>query len=404
MCSILLFSIAAIAQEATYSPYSLHGIGLTKFRGTINNISMGGLTIVSDPVSSNVLNAATYADLKRVNFSVGGSYSVGEIQFGESQSDGSATSLDYLSLSIPANKFGFGFGLLPLTASGYRITQAVQEDILTQTAEGGVNRVYFGAGAQIYKGLKLGAEIRYNFGRLENEVTSTLLSTRISNQSDISGVSYAFSAIYDTNFSENYSLRYSVNYEFSGTTRSQNNQVSTGTVTTSSGLVAGAGPIQRGNVSNRRFNLPSLFTMGIAFSKQSKWLVASELSVGDASGFQDRFLTRDDVVFIDPFAVRFGGYYQPNYQSLNNYLLRIIYRAGIRYEKTGLEFRGQDVNEFGMSFGVSLPMRRGFSTIDLGFEAGTRGTTDSGAVKENFLNFSLGLNLTDKWFNKRKYD
>ena len=404
MCSILLFSVATVAQEATYSPYSLHGIGLTKFRGTINNISMGGLTIVSDPVSPNILNAATYADLKRTNLSVGGSYATADIKSSEASSKGSATSFDYLTLSFPANKLSFGLGLLPSTASGYRIVQTTNDGTQTQTGEGGVNRVYLGTGAKIYKGLKLGAEIRYNFGRLENEVTANDLNTRISNQSDISGVSYAFSAIYDTNFAKKYSVRYAVNYEFSGDIRSQNNQILSQTATSLTGVVGVVGPSQRGNASDRKFNLPSVLTMGIAFSQQSKWLVASEVSVGDVNDFQDRFVTRDNITYIDPFGIRLGGYYQPNYQSLSNYLLRIIYRAGIRYDKTGLQFNGEEINEFGMSFGISLPMRQGFSTIDLGFEAGTRGTTNSGAIEENFLNFSLGLNLTDKWFNKRKYD
>lgn len=403
-CSILLFSIVTIAQEATYSPYSLHGIGLTKFRGTINNTSMGGLTIVSDPVSPNILNAATYADLKRTNLSVGGSYSTADIKSNRASSKGTATSFDYLALSIPADKISFGFGLLPFTASGYRIVEETTDGTQNLTGEGGVNRVYFGTGAKIYKGLKVGAEIRYNFGRLENEVTSSQLNTRISNQSDISGVSYALSAVYDTNFAKKYSIRYAVNYEFSGNIRSQNNQILSQTATNLNGVVGTVGPAQRGNASDRKFNLPSALTMGIALSQQSKWLVASEVSLGDVNDFQDRFVTRDNITYVDPFGVRLGGYFQPNYQSLSNYLARIIYRAGVRYDKTGLEFNGQEINEFGMSFGISLPMRQDFSTIDLGFEAGTRGTTNSGAVEESFLNFSLGLNLTDKWFNKRKYD
>lgn len=404
MYTMLMCSIVAIAQEATYSPYSLHGIGLTKFRGSVSNISMGGLSFVSDPVTPNVLNPATYADLKTTNFSVGGSYSLATLESSQADSEGSATSFDYLTISIPANKFGFGFGLLPITASGYRIEQQIGEESETQLAKGGVSRVYLGLGAKVYKGLKLGAEFRYNFGRLENEVISSAINTRVTNQSDISGVSYVFSAIYDKVVKEKYTLRYSLNYEVSGSLRSNNNQILSQVATNLDGTVFPVGEQQRGNVSDREFNLPSKLTAGVSFSRPNKWLVASEINFGDNNGFQDRFITRENIRFIDPFGIRLGGYFQPNYQSLDNYLKRIIYRGGIRYDKTGLEFNREEINEFGMSFGLSLPLGQGFSTIDLGFEAGKRGTTDAGAIEENFLNFSLGLSLTDKWFNKRKYD
>ena len=401
---MLVISIVTTAQEATYSPYSLHGIGLTKFRGTVGNLSMGGLSIVSDPVTPNILNAATYADLKTTNFSVGGSYSTATLKSSEAESNGAATSFDYLTISIPTNLFGFGFGLLPATASGFRTAQAIEGGTQTQLGKGGVNRAYFGAGAEVYKGLKLGAEVRYNFGRIESEIISSTVNTRVSNQSDISGVSYAFSAIYDTTIKDKYTLRYSLNYEFSKSIRSRNNQIISQIATTLDGLVVPVGVPERGNVADRKFSLPTIFTAGIAFSQKNKWLVASEINFGEVNDFQDRFVTRDNITYIDPFGIRFGGYFQPNYQSLNNYLERIIYRAGIRYDKTGLEFNNEEINEFGISFGLSLPLSQGYSTIDLGFETGTRGTTNSGAIEENFLNFSLGLSLTDKWFNKRKYD
>jgi len=410
MCTLLLISAVANAQEATYSPYSLHGIGLNKFRGTIGNISMGSITTASDPVTPSVLNPATYAELKYTNFSAGGTYSSADIKSSEAESTGSATSFDYLTISIPANKFGFGFGLLPASASGYRIDEIVEGGRQLQTGKGGVNRVFLGAGTSLYKGLKVGAEFRYNFGRIENEVTRFNDDTSISNtqridQSDVSGVSYALSAIYDTTIKEKYNLRYSVAYEFSSAINFDNNQKLSEVSSNLNGVVIPSlTNFEDIEIPNRSFKLPSRLTLGLALSKQSVWLLASEFYIGDNNDFQDRFQTRDNIEYIDPFGVKFGGYYQPNYQSLTSYFKRIIYRGGIRYEQTGLEFNNEEINEFGISFGLSLPLREGFSTIDLGFEIGKRGTTSAGAVEENFVNFSVGLSLVDKWFRKRKFD
>jgi hypothetical protein len=51
-----------------------------------------------------------------------------------------------------------------------------------------------------------------------------------------------------------------------------------------------------------------------------------------------------------------------------------------------------------------LPAGRLFSNVNIGFEAGKRGTTDLGLIQENFFNTFLSLSLNDKWFEKRYYD
>lgn len=54
--------------------------------------------------------------------------------------------------------------------------------------------------------------------------------------------------------------------------------------------------------------------------------------------------------------------------------------------------------------GLGLPVGNAFSSINLGFEYGRRGTTFDGLIKENYANVFLSLSLSDKWFVKRKYE
>ena len=42
---IAFFAIQSYAQQGTASPYSFYGIGSLKFKGTVENRSMGGLSI-----------------------------------------------------------------------------------------------------------------------------------------------------------------------------------------------------------------------------------------------------------------------------------------------------------------------------------------------------------------------
>ena len=99
-----------------------------------------------------------------------------------------------------------------------------------------------------------------------------------------------------------------------------------------------------------------------------------------------------------------GGFYLPKFNSISSYWSRITYRAGFNFKKTGLIVNNTEVNDFGMSFGVGLPMGKQLSNINVGFELGKRGELNNGLIKENYLNFRLSLTLNDKWFNKRKLD
>ena len=54
------FTFKALAQEGTASPYSYYGIGSVKFKGTIENRSMGGLSIYNDSIHVNLKNPSAY--------------------------------------------------------------------------------------------------------------------------------------------------------------------------------------------------------------------------------------------------------------------------------------------------------------------------------------------------------
>ena len=76
--------------------------------------------------------------------------------------------------------------------------------------------------------------------------------------------------------------------------------------------------------------------------------------------------------------------------------------AGFRYENTGLVINNTSINDYGMNFGLGLPV--GLSRINLGVEFGKKGTTSNNLIEENYFNLSVGLSLNDIWFKKRKID
>ena len=82
--------------------------------------------------------------------------------------DASNSSVDYLAIVLPTGKFGFGFGLIPYSSVGYQLQSRDEDDRLQYRyrGEGGVNKVFFGAGYQLNDNLKIGIDAQYNFGSI----------------------------------------------------------------------------------------------------------------------------------------------------------------------------------------------------------------------------------------------
>ena len=160
------------------------------------------------------------------------------------------------------------------------------------------------------------------------------------------------------------------------------------------------------------YRLPIKTTIGAGIGKYDKWYVGLEYEKQDAietSGFLNS--SNAAYKYGESNRISLGGFYLPKLNSISSYWERITYRAGVRFEKSGLLVDGSGLNtnftavdDFGMSFGLGLPLRR-LSTVNMGFEFGKRGTTSNNLIKENYFNFRLSLSLTDvNWFQKRKID
>ena len=122
------------------------------------------------------------------------------------------------------------------------------------------------------------------------------------------------------------------------------------------------------------------------------------------SDFSNTFLSINNATYEDASSLSIGGFFIPKYDSFGSYWKRIVYRAGLRLEQTGLVVNNESINEIGMSFGVGLPVGRLFSNANVALEFGRRGTTASNLVQENFFNVKISLSLNDRWFEKRKFN
>ena len=142
----LLFALSSNAQEGTASPYSFYGIGDVKFKGAVENRSMGGVSVFSDSIHMNLQNPAHLASLKLTTFAVGGTSLSTTLKTENAKEKARRVTLDYLAVGIPAGKLGIGFGVIPYSSVGYKINQSADETNQFNTQYngiGGINKVFF---------------------------------------------------------------------------------------------------------------------------------------------------------------------------------------------------------------------------------------------------------------------
>ena len=108
-----------------------------------------------------------------------------------------------MAVALPLGKIGVGFGLLPYTSVGYNIQSTSSDpngvnNVLKGT--GGLNKAFFSLGYTIIPNLVVGADVQYNFGRINNSnleyISGVAIGTQEENKADLNGFTANFGAMY----------------------------------------------------------------------------------------------------------------------------------------------------------------------------------------------------------------
>ncbi len=402
----ILCVVNVSAQNQTSSPYSYFGIGLPTFNGTAANHAMGGLSIHADSIHYNLANPAALGALKLTTFAVGATQRMATIKDAQTSENVRNTSFDYIAIGIPAGKLNFGFGVVPNSSVGYQLESETDNSFSRFEGKGGLTKLFLSFGYRIADGLRVGVEGGYNFGNIDN--TNVLFQdlvqygTREHNRSDLNGFKFKVGAQYEFKISPKLMLKTSASYSPEAELTSKNTRdLATIAMSSSDGFLTVNQ--QTVDLGNTKFNLPSDFRIGAGVGEFQKWFAGIEYQHIGKTAYTNTSFTASNVQFKESTIYRLGGFYIPNYNDINSYFNRITFRGGLRYAETGLNINGEDIDEFGITFGLGLPAGQFLSNINLGVEYGQRGTTTAGLVQENYFKVFIGISLNDKWFIKRKY-
>ena len=168
---------------------------------------MGGIDVKVDSIEVNLNNPASYAKLKTSNYLVGTFFKLSSFSNTIANENISSSNINYIAVGIPVKKFGFGFGVLPYSSTGFNLqsdeSYNTNNSVNTRlfAANGGINRVFFSVGFPLTKFLSLGLTTNYNFGKFEYESFNLYEGVNYgiysNSSSDISGFNYQFSSNID---------------------------------------------------------------------------------------------------------------------------------------------------------------------------------------------------------------
>lgn len=386
-------------------------------------MSLGGSAIGMRSSSFvNPWNPASYTAFDSTSFIFeGGLYSQSlTLKTVNESQNSSYSSIGTLLFGFPVTKrLKASFGLMPYSSVGYNVGEnkslVVSPDSSTRVkniyaGDGGINKVYIGFGYQINKNLSIGANADFLFGTINRNSSSTLVDetyamTYLQNSSiRVHDFSYNFGMQYTTQVGKDKRFTLGVVYtpavDISASHDTTNSLVSP----TNSDLIFYT--VNQSTDVKGKIHIPQAIGTGFSFEKEAKWLITGDVAYQNWAKF--RIFDQSDSLK-NSFRASLGLQIIPDGNNYNSYFKRVRFRMGLNYHQSYLQLNNQQINDYGVSFGVGLPLRKGQSElnskscINLGIEIGKRGTTNFSLIKENYVRFTMSLSLYDSWFRKLKF-
>lgn len=416
--SILLLLMASVAHGQTRSntPLSRFGYGELEDRNySLGDALNGAVTGLRNNEQLNLANPASLTALDSMTFifELGLSSKAYKINENGNTAKAYNSGLDYVGFAFPIAKFWrTGGGLSAFSFTGYE-TEMIRyfgQDTMTSTIKGtgGLNQVYWSNGFVVVKGLSLGVNAYYIFGRSERSATAVLknydTASIIGNFYNLSlkstelrtkGFVYSLGAQFQYDFDSKRSA--SIGATFTPAQQLTYREMKTAFT---SGVV-------RDTIEEKdlKTDLPMSMAFGASFQHKNKYTVSADFETAQWTGLS---IYGVDNHFNDYMRMSIGGEYLPDQYSMN-FFKRIKYRGGFKYENMHWVAAGADGSSVGysnvsVSAGFGLPFKQSRNSLNVAAEMGKHIAASSDAISDQYLLLKVNITLFDKWFHKRKID
>lgn len=406
----------ARAQADVDSPYSMFGVG--QLTGNPMNVRLKGMGGVSKPISGlgliNIGNPATLAKMDSLAFlfDAGVYFKSSTFSTSNKAEQGANASFNYVALA-----FGFtdwwktSLGVQPYSTSGYKMVvegnrPGIGDYHTVFKGEGGLNQAFWSNAFRIGKHFSIGANAYYVFGDTKNTTTvypdsTYILGSRRGIDMMVSSFMFDYGLMYDTEIGSDMHLSIGLTYDQSiRLNGKQTLFIRSIMETMDTDVEYLIDTIQYSVNKHAKLAMPQGAGFGFALQKNNRWLIGADFNWTQWSHFSREGYTE---ALKDSWRVAAGFEYMPTYSSVSNYFRRAHYRAGAYYERGCLYLNEHYINKVGVTAGISLPLPRSLSKVNLAVEVGQYGTKQDGLIQERYLKFDVGVSVFEHWFIKRKY-
>ncbi|MEO8210520.1 MAG: hypothetical protein ABI840_08155 [bacterium] len=400
--SIIIFSnIKSYSQEINSggSPYSVFGLGDLIYYSSPRTYSMGitGTSLFGNYINN--LNPATISKLNATTISIDANYgflkSTSEANINE-VSNGNVLGFN---IGIPFDQgrgWVLALGFNPVTFINYRIRQSGstggQSFTQTYSGKGGLSRINIGMSYNLFQKISIGLEYNYGFGEVKNQNfinfnNPNYTNTNFKNQYDFQksflkgGIVFEVGKIINSFTARDLAVGF---FYQSGINLDA----------TRDGIFSSSLSIDTVRLNTGQIEFPEIYGFGITNIFANKYIVSGDLVIQDWNKY--KLFGQTNQNFQKSYRAGIGLEVEPNPDGGSFWQL-LTYRVGGFYEKAFYKLSGQDVNTIGLRTGVNIPISQ-YNSIDFGISYSIKGKTESGLIKDEFLNFTAGINFGELWF------
>lgn len=425
--SLFSFAFTANGQKLINSPYSRFNIGTLEPVGSFRSLGMGGIgTSMRDNSSIYFSNPASYSSLDTNSFifDFGFDYTKDVLSDGVSSFYSDDLNFDHLIMGFPvAKRWGVAVGIVPLSNGYYKMAESVLKNdpdydaqigefTSSHVGDGGFTNFFLGTGLRINKNLSAGVNMTILLGQVKrtNQIVfiditdyNNIFHNISTEKMQLGGINFDYGLQYTASLKNDYFINAGASLKSGKYYNSKYEHISFSyTVFSTVDTIL--------NVTDdlTAAFIPGTLSLGISFGKKNKYTAGFDFI---SAKWSNSKIPGSVGYAADTKSLLFGAEYIPDKFSNYSFLKKIEYRIGGHIGDNYLIINGEQVKEYGASFGVGIPMgrslsdKRSLSRINLFFDFTRKsGSAINNLHTENYYTMGISLNLYDFWFVKRKYE
>lgn len=408
------------AQADADSPYSLFGVGQVRDKAmNVKLKGMGGTANAMFGIGINTENPASYAKIDSLAFlfDAGLYFKTSNFRTSTLSERAANASFDHVAMAFGLTSWWkMAFGVQPYSTAGYTmVVNGNKPDIGNYATRfkgsGGLNQAYIGTAFKLGKHFALGANAYYVFGNTKTETTLYfpdslyMIGTRRNLDLMVSSFMFDYGLLFDANVGNDMKLSLGLTYTQPVALRGKQTLFIRSIEESQDSDIEYVIDTVVNTTSTTKTHMYQGIGFGVALQKNNRWTVGADFNWNQWSRFAREGVTD---ALQDSWSVTAGFEFTPSHSSISGYFRRMSYRFGGFYEHGMITLMGNDgeqhsINKMGATIGVSFPLPKSLSKVELAVEAGQYGTREGGLIQEQYAKVNIGVSVFEHWFMKRKY-